>query len=116
MKREDKLRHDGESVSFEGDGMSSYLMHEHEHKKGKGDTEEHKAQYDHESMHNISHNESPINEGVTGYGSYIKKSEEAAGIVSPTHKMPYPKGHKGIPGGGGEARAWTGPKPWKGEE
>ena len=50
--------------------------------------------------------------------SYIEKMEEAAGIntaaaTSPEPKMPYGKGES-IPGKGGIARPWTGPRPWKG--
>ena len=44
--------------------------------------------------------------------SYIEKMEEAAGISTPTPKMPYGKGER-IPQGG-VARPWTGPRPWKG--
>jgi hypothetical protein len=45
----------------------------------------------------------------------IEKMEEAAGITSPVtpFKMPYGKGES-IPGAGGVARPWTGPRPWKG--
>jgi len=43
--------------------------------------------------------------------SYIEKMEEAAGISTPTPKMPYGKGER-IPQGG-VARPWTGPRPLK---
>jgi hypothetical protein len=44
----------------------------------------------------------------------IEKMEEAAGISSPasSFKLPYGKGES-IPGGGGIARPWTGPRPWR---
>jgi hypothetical protein len=44
----------------------------------------------------------------------IEKMEEAAGISSPisTFKLPYGKGES-IPGAGGVARPWTGPRPWR---
>jgi len=49
--------------------------------------------------------------------SYIDKMEEAAGISTPpaeaSTRMPYGKGES-IPGKGGVARPWTGPRPWKG--
>jgi len=56
--------------------------------------------------------------------SYIEKMEEAAGIgglaflhagigpVGASTRMPYGKGES-IPGKGGVARPWTGPRPWK---
>ena len=49
--------------------------------------------------------------------TYIEKMEEAVGInaeaaTSPEPKMPYGKGES-IPGKGGVARPWTGPRPWK---
>ena len=43
--------------------------------------------------------------------SYIEKMEEAAGISTPTPKMPYGKGER-IPQSG-VARPWTGPRPLK---
>ena len=46
--------------------------------------------------------------------TYIEKMEEAAGIspAGASTRMPYGKGES-IPGKGGVARPWTGPRPWK---
>ena len=43
----------------------------------------------------------------------IEKMEEAIGVGTSTPRMPYKKGEKGIPGRGGIAREWTGPRPWR---
>ncbi len=61
MERKPIVRHSDDSVTTEGDGiMGRYLDHEHDHKKGKGECEEHTGMFGHDEMHSIEHNESPV--------------------------------------------------------
>lgn len=94
MKREPILRHNGDSVTTEGEGvMDEYLHHDFDHKKGKGDEEEHTEMLGHNDMHNIPHNESPINKYVDVVfpglrGAISEHKSKAAKSIAPGQVKP----------------------------
>ena len=96
MERKSIVKHDNESVSIEGDGKE-YLQHYFEHQKGKGNEEEHCDMFGHDELHNIPHNESPINKYVEtvfpGVGSAVKSAKHGpkshgGGSIKGLHEKP----------------------------
>jgi hypothetical protein len=65
MEREKRLMHDDGSCTMEGEGVAQeYLQHDFDHKKGKGDSEEHLGAFGHDEMHSIPHNSAPFSSYV----------------------------------------------------
>jgi hypothetical protein len=93
MERPPKLMHNDGSCTIEGDGAGEYLKHDWDHKKGHGEDEEHTEAYGHEDLHNVPHNESPINKYVdTAFpglrGAVSEHKEHAAKSIAPGQVKP----------------------------